>query len=281
MKRVSFLHFLHGRLILCLVAALGCQPADQAPSEADLTSSLTADLQQTIDALVGAVEAFDVSTILAIYADDFVSGTGRSKDDIGTIFSQLSANKVSLTVEETDVERRTPRDVRLTTTIRVRYSGRFRNLGEGPGVVTDVLQHSLHKDADRWRIYTDHRLASYQEGRYGDRSPNVRLEVPEQLPTEMSYPVTVNVQREKNVVYHVLLGNYPEDPGVLPPPDIVTALPPNGVLTIPLLTNPQRRNEIVRLTVLAATRAGEPIGATMISTLVPTRQHQFAPQASV
>ena len=283
MKHISFLHFLYGKLILCLVAVLGCQPPAQAPSEGDSTSSLPAGLQQTIDTLIGAVEAFDISTILALYADDFVSGTGRSKDDIGTIFSQLKTNKISLTVEDTEVENLTPVDVRLTTRIRVRYSGRFRNVGEGPVVMTDVLQHALRKDAERWLIYTDQRLASYQEGRYGARSPNVRLEVPDKLPTETSYPVTVNVQREKNTVYQILLGNYPEDPGVLPPPDIVTELPPDGILKIPLLINPQRRNEMVRLTVLAVTRAGEPIGATMISTLVPgtPRQHRSAAQASV
>ena len=281
------IHILRGLLcfvVLCgAIITSGCHQAGDTPSQARTASSLPPDLQKTLDALIGAIEAFDISAILSAYTDDFMSGTGRSKQDVGNIFTQLRSNQVSLHVQDIEVGEVEATQAQISTTIRVRYNGRFRNVGEGPVVLTDVLRHSLRKEASGWKIYTDLRLASYQEGRYGDRSPNVHIELPKKLPAEMSYPATITVQREKNTVYQIMLGNYPEDPGFLPPPDVVTELPSDGVLKVTLLTNPQGSSEMVRLTVMALSVAGEPLGATLISTFVPGKPRHRPPssQASV
>jgi ketosteroid isomerase-like protein len=261
----------------------GCNQTEHSSSRTETASTLPPDLQKTVDTLIGAIEAFDVSAILSAYTDDFISGTGRSKQDVGNIFTQLRSNQVSLHVQDIEVGEVEATQAQISMTIRVRYSGRFRNVGEGPVVLTDVLRHSLRKETSGWKIYTDLRLASYQEGRYGDRSPNVHIELPKKLPSEMNYPATITVQREKNTVYQIMLGNYPEDPGFLPPPDVVTELPPDGVLKVTLLTNPQGSSEMVRLTVMALTSDGEPLGATLISTFVPGKPRHQPPssQASV
>ncbi len=150
-------------------------------------------------------------------------------------------------------------------------------------VVTDVLAHRLRKSAGQWRIYTDRRLATYREGRFGRSSPNVRLEVPDQLPTSLDYPVAVVVQQHPQTQYRVALGNYPEDPGVLPPPDVKARLPEDGRLEATLLPNPQGLSEMVRVTVIAADFQGDWQGATIVSKLVPgvqrtePRQRQNTP----
>ncbi|MGE0680311.1 MAG: hypothetical protein AB7P69_05310, partial [Candidatus Binatia bacterium] len=55
----------------------------------------------------------------------------------------------------------------------------------------------------------------------------------------------------------------------LPPPDIVTSPPEDGILRVNLLPNPQGRSEMVRLTVIAANPEGQWIGATTVSKFVP------------
>jgi len=81
----------------------------------------------------------------------------------------------------------------------------------------------------------------------------------------------------------VLLGNYAEDPALLPPPDIVTPLPDDGVLQANLLPNPQGRSEMVRITVIAADPAGKWLGATTVSKFVPgmPRKKKGTPQETV
>jgi hypothetical protein len=71
-----------------------------------------------------------------------------------------------------------------------------------------------------------------------------------------------------------MVGNYAEDPAVLPPPDIVTSLPEDGVLHANLLPNPQNRSEMVRITVIAASSEGQWVGATTISKFVPGAPRQ-------
>jgi hypothetical protein len=74
-----------------------------------------------------------------------------------------------------------------------------------------------------------------------------------------------------------MVGNYPEDPEFLPPPDVVTELPDNGVLTATLLRNPRGRSEMVRITVIAEDRAGNWVGATTVSKFIPNLQQEKAP----
>jgi hypothetical protein len=195
--------------------------------------------------------------------------------------TQLQNNHVSLKVESAEVEEVGPVGAKLKTRLRLRYMDRFRDLGEGEVVVTDILVHRLRKDVDRWKIYTDERVSTYREGRFGEQSPNVQLEVPEKLPSGIDYPVKVSVQREADKIYEVMVGNYAEDPEFLPPPDIVTMLPNDGVLTANLLRNPPGRSEMVRITVIAEDPNGTWVGATTVSKLVPgvQREKQEAPQA--
>ena len=226
---------------------------------------------------------FDVPAVLDAYAEDFTSGTGRSKDGVRQVFAQLQAHHVALKVESAEVEEAGPAEARLRTRFRLRYNDRFRDLGEGEVVVTDILVHRLRKDADHWKIYTDERVATYREGRFGGQPPNVEVTVPEKLPTGLHYPVKVVVRREEDRNYQVMLGNYAEDPIILPPPDIVTTLPDDGVLQANLLPNPQGRSEMVRITVIAADPAGKWLGATTVSKLVPgaQRKKRDAPQEAV
>ena len=77
------------------------------------------------------------------------------------------------------------------------------------------------------------------------------------------------MQREEGKSYQVMVGNYPEDPAFLPPPDIVTMLPENGTLTANLLRNPPGHNEMVRVTVITEDPEGKWLGATTISKFVP------------
>ncbi|MCS6926798.1 MAG: nuclear transport factor 2 family protein [Candidatus Binatia bacterium] len=229
-------------------------------------------MQATVAQLVQAAEAFDLPRILAVYADDFVSGTGRSKEAVAAILSQLQANRVSLRVEHTELEKVTPTTATLRTRIRLRYADWFHTLGEGEVVITDVLLHWLRKEAQGWRIYTDRRIASYRDGRFGPQPPNVELVVPETLPLDPVYPVHITVRRETGRTYRVMVGNYTEDPGILPPPDISAVLPPDGGLTATLIPNPRRLSEIVRVTVIAADTSGQWVGAATLSKLVPGAQ---------
>ncbi len=253
-------------LLLMGVLALsaGChrsQPSFQSPS-------VPPDLQETVDKLVQAVEAFDIPRVLDAYTEDFTSGTGRSKAEVRRVLEQLQASHVSLKVESVEVEKAELAEASLKTRLRLRYKDRFRDLGEGEVVVTDVLVHKLRKDVGGWKIYADERVATYREGRFGQHPPNVEVEVPEKLPSDLHYPVKVVVRREADTDYQVMLGNYAEDPGILPPPDIVTLLPDDGVLQANLLPNPQGRSEMVRITVIAASPAGKWVGATTVSKLV-------------
>jgi ketosteroid isomerase-like protein len=262
-----------------LAISIGChrsQPSSQL-------SSVPPDLQETVNKLVQAVEAFDIPHVLEAYTEDFTSGTGRSKDEIGRTLEQLQASHVNLKVESAEVEKADPTEASLKTRLRLRYKDRFRNLGEGEVVVTDVLVHKLRKDADSWKIYADERVATYREGRFGQQPPNVELTVPEKLPANLQYPVKVVVRREADTDYQVLLGNYAEDPALLPPPDIVTPLPDDGVLQANLLPNPQGRSEMVRITVIAADPAGKWLGATTVSKFVPgmPRKKKGTPQETV
>lgn len=266
--------FLRGISFFAIGAILltGCRRSQQetlANAPASPAAHVPGDLQATVDKLVHAAEAFDIPHILDAYADDFASGTGRSKEGVREVFSQLRQNHVTLQVEKAEVETVDEGEARLRTQLRLRYLDRFRDLGEGEVVVTDVLQHSLRKEETGWKIYADERLSTYREGRFGAQPPNVQLDVPERLPKNLEYPVTVTVRREQNTDYQIMLGNYVEDPAILPPPDLVTPLPEDGVLHAHLLPNPQGRSEMVRITVIAATPEGQWIGATTISKFVP------------
>ena len=245
--------------------------------------SVPSDLRQTLERLARGLEAFDPEQVLAVYADDFISGTGRSKRGVGEVLTRLRQSKVSLSVEKVDITEADDTRAAITTSMRLRYVDRFRNIGAGEVVITDVLSHLLRKDAGQWRIYTDKRLATYREGRFGESSPNVIIEVPARLPTGLDYPVAVVVQQQPQIQYRVAIGNYPEDPGVLPPPDVEALLPRDGRLETNLLPNPQGVSEMVRVTVIAADVRGDWQGATTVSKLVPgiqrteRRKRQDAP----
>jgi ketosteroid isomerase-like protein len=259
-------------LVVGFVCVAGCQhtPSDSTPSSSPQTvTTVPADLQETVTTLAHAVETIDIPTILAAYAEDFLSGAGRSKDGVREVFTQLKEKNVKLQVEKTTVEKVDGDEALLRTQLRLRYIDHFRDLGEGEVIVTDVLRNSLRREKTGWKIYADERLSTYREGRYGSQAPNVQLEVPEQLPVDLEYPVTVTVHRDREIEYQVMVGNYVEDPATLPPPDIVTSLPDDGVLHAHLLPNPQGRSEMVRVTVIAAAGDGQWVGATTISKFVP------------
>ena len=246
----------------------GCNRSP-SPSEQSTGIPVPPDLKTTVNMLVSAVETLDIPKVLEAYADDFASGTGRSKEALREILTSMQENHVTVKVEKTDFEEVNDSEAKLRTQIRLRYTDKFRELGEGEVLVTDILRHSLRKDNNRWRIYKDERISTYREGRFGERSPNVQLEVPVQLPTTVDYPVSISVQREADKTYQVMVGNYPEDPEFLPPPDIVTTLPDTGPLTVNLLCNPQGRSEMVRITVITEDSEGNWVGATTISKFVP------------
>jgi len=275
-RRLSLQKFFF--LTLGFIFLPGCQRSQSTTTPQSTlqqsTVSIPADLQSVVDQLVRAVEAFDIPDILDAYAEDFRSGTGRSKDSIREVFTQLRANHVKLAVEKAEIENITSDAASLRTQLRLRYADHFRDLGEGEVVITDVLQHALRKEVSGWKIYADTRLSTYREGRFGPHPPNVQLDVPNQLPTNLDYVATVTVRREQETEYQVMVGNYVEDPSILPPPDIVTALPEDGVLHANLLPNPQGRGEMVRITVIAASVDGQWIGATTVSKFVPGEQQQ-------
>lgn len=269
------------RIVFFLAAGVigitGCKhtPSDSTPDPSQqAVTTVPADLQETVNALVHAVETVDIPTILAAYAEDFRSGAGRTKDEVREVFTRLEENHVKIQVEKTTVEKVDGGEALLRTHLRLRYLDRFRDLGEGEVVVTDVLRHSLRKEKAGWKIYADVRIATYREGRFGPQPPNVQIDVPEQLPVNLEYPVTVTVRRDSELEYQVMVGNYVEDPTVLPPPDIVTSLPDDGVLRAHLLPNSQGRSEMVRVTVIAAARDGQWVGATTISKFVPEGTQQ-------
>lgn len=245
-------------------------PEPQAtPSERKETAVAPRDLRESVDTLIHAVETLDIAKVLEGYADDFTSGTGRSKDGVRDVLTNLQKNHVSVKVESAEIEEANAERAKLKTRIRLRYLDTFRDLGEGEVLVTDTLRHSLRKEANQWKIYADERVATYREGRFGNQSANAQLEVPERLPTAVSYPVKVSVQREEGKSYQVMVGNYPEDPAFLPPPDIVTTLPEDGTLAANLMRNPQGRGEMVRVTVITEDPGGKWLGATTISKFVP------------
>lgn len=262
------------RVLLLFVGVLIIPTGCQRDRRSVQGPEVPADLQETIDHLVQAVEVLDIAAVLDAYAEDYASGTGRSKDDVRRTFEQLRENRVSLKIEEVTVEKADLTEAKLRTRIRIRYLDRFRDLGEGEVVVTDVLMHSLRKETESWKIYADERVATYREGRFGQSPPNVEIQVPEKLPTDLHYPVKVTVRREAGADYQVMLGNYAEDPAVLPPPDIVTDLPESGVLEANLIPNPQGRGEMVRITVITADADGKWIGATTVSKFVPGHQRK-------
>lgn len=273
------------RLVPVVVLALCVGSAcERPPNSAD--PSVPPDLRQTLEQLAHGLEAFDPEQVLAVYADDFISGTGRSKRGVGEVLTRLRESKVALRMEKIEVTEADDTHAAITTSMRLRYPDRFRNIGAGEVVITDVLSHLLRKDAGQWQIYTDKRLATYREGRFGEAAPNVTIAVPARLPTGLDYPVSVVVQQQPQIQYRVAIGNYPEDPGVLPPPDVEARLPEDGRLEANLLPNPQGVSEMVRVTVIAADVQGDWQGATTVSKLVPgvqrteRRKRQDAPSLS-
>lgn len=261
---------------LLVIAGCNRSPSPSSPTEKQAGSSehqggisVPADLKVTVNDLIHAVETLDIPKVLATYADDFRSGTGRPKESLREVLMQLQKNHVQVQVEKTDFEEASEDEAKLRTQIRLRYTDTFRDLGEGEVLVTDVLRHSFRKEDEHWYIYKDQRVATYREGRFGERSPNVQIEVPVQIPTATDYTVTISVQREADKTYQVMVGNYLEDPGFLPPPDIVTALPEQGPLTVTLTRNPQGRGEMVRITVITEDGEGNWVGATTVSKYVP------------
>ena len=247
-------------------------------SEQSAAIPVPPDLKAAVNTLVDAVETFDIPKVLEAYSDDFASGTGRSKEALRAILTNMQKNQVAVKVEKTDFEEANDSEAKLRTQIRLRYTDTFRELGEGEVLVTDILRHSLRKDDNQWHIYKDERISTYREGRFGERSPNVRLEVPVQIPTAVDYAVTISVQREADKTYQVMVGNYPEDPEFLPPPDIVTALPDTGPLTVNLIRNPQGRSEMVRITVITEDGEGNWVGATTVSKFVPAPSGEGDPE---
>jgi len=256
----------------------GCQRSQTTNSQQDAppqpTLVVPPDLQQTVNQLVRAVEACDIPHILDAYAEDFQSGSGRSKEGVREVFAQLRANHVKLQVEKAELENIAGNKASLRAQLRLRYTDHFRDLGEGEVVITDVLRHVFRKEDSGWKIHTDERLSTYREGRFGPHPPNVQLDVPHRLPTNLEYVATVTVRQERETEYQVMVGNYVEDPAILPPPDIITPLPDEGVLHVNLLPNPQGRGEMVRITVIAVGSAGQWIGATTISKFVPGKHRQ-------
>lgn len=272
-KWISFILsvLLSGPLVI-----LGCNRSPSSSTDTQAGSARQQDaipvppgLKVAVTDLVHAVETLDIPKILATYANDFKSGTGRPKESLREVLTQLQRNHVKVQVEKTDFEQANDEEAELRTQIRLRYTDTFRELGEGEVLVTDVLRHSFRKEAEHWYIYKDQRVATYREGRFGERSPNVQVEVPVQIPSTPDYTVTISVQRESDKTYQVMVGNYLEDPGFLPPPDIVTDLPEQGPLTVTLTHNPQGRGEMVRITVITEDGSGNWVGATTVSKYVP------------
>lgn len=266
-----------------LVLVSSCQrsqPTAPPPdSPLQLAIAVPPALQEIVDRFVRAAEAFDIPQLLDMYAEDFLSGTGRTKESIREVFTQLRKNNVKLEIERADLESVENDRASLRTQFRLRYRDRFRILGEGEVVVTDILKHALRREHADWKIHADERLFTYREGRFGLHPPNVQLDVPDRLPLNLEYGVTITVRQENATEYQVMVGNYAEDPAILPPPDIVASPPEDGILRVNLLPNPQGRSEMVRITVIAATVEGQWIGATTVSKFVPGALTQKQEQA--
>ncbi len=241
----------------------------EAPTDTPKTVAVPPDLQLHVDEMVRAVETLDIPKALAGYTDDYIGGTGRPKEGVREALANLQERQVAVSVEKTEVEEVSADKAKLKTQVRLRYKDTFRDMVEGEVLVTDILRHFLRKENGGWKIYTDERLSTYREGRFGEQSPNIRLEVPARLPEDPSYPVTVTVQRDADKNYQVMVGHYPEDPQFLPPPDVVTELPENGVLTADLPRNQGGESEMVRITVIVEDREGNWVGATTVSKFIP------------
>jgi hypothetical protein len=266
-------------IVILSVLALSCNRSESTksppltsetvPADKPKTVSVPAELQKDIDAMVQAVETLDIPKVLASYADDYTSGTGRSKDGVRDALINLQERRVAVTVEKAEVEEVSADQAKLKTQLRLRYKDTFRDIAEGEMLVTDILRHSLRKENSHWKIYADERLSTYREGRYGGHSPNIHLEVPARLPEDPTYTVTVTAQRDPDKNYQVMVNHYPEDPQFLPPPDVVTELPENGVLTADLPRNEDGESEMVRITVVVEDQDENFIGATIVSKFVP------------
>lgn len=261
-------------LAVGLLLTASCNRPTSTPEESQTPAETQAakepqvppDLQAVVDQLVKSFEALDEAKALEVYADDFQSGTGRAKEDLGKMLNQLKSHKVALTIENAKLQEVKLTEATLKTQLRLRYEDRFRGL-KGEVVVTDVLLHSLRKEGEQWKIYADERIATYRDGRFGNQPPNVEIELPSEVPRSLDYPVKITVRRDKDIAYQVLIGNYVDDSGVLPP-DIVTPLPEDGVLQKNLLPNPKGLSEMVKVTIIAANPQGEWMGATMVSKFV-------------
>ncbi|MGE0823342.1 MAG: nuclear transport factor 2 family protein [Candidatus Binatia bacterium] len=262
--------FLFGLLLLPTSCDRSQPPASQTPSEQSVPAiSAPKDLQAAIDTLTQAVETLDTPTVLDGYTEDFRSGTGRSKEDLREVLASLQENNVAVKVERITLEDVQTDKATMRTQLRLRYTDTFHDLGEGEVIVTDVLRHSWRKEDSKWRIYADERVSTYREGRFGDESPNVQLDVPTKIPAETNYGVKVAVQQEVEKSYQVMLGNYPEDPEILPPPEITTDLPEDGILNVTLARNLKGLSEMVKITVIAIDPDGSWVGATTMSKFVP------------
>jgi len=268
-------------IVVCSFLVLSCNRSEPTPSipapptgkdvpaDTPKAVSVPPDLQKDVDAIVQAVETLDIPKALAGYADDYTSGTGRSKDGVREALTNLQERHAAITVEKTEIEEASADKAKLKTQLRLRYKDTFRDMAEGEVIVTDILRHSLRKENDHWKIYADERISTYREGRFGEQSPNIRLDVPARLPADPSYTVTVTVQRNADKNYQVMVGHYPEDPQFLPPPDVVTELPENGVLTADLPRNQDGESEMVRITVIVEDQDENFVGATTVSKFIP------------
>ncbi len=82
-------------VLLVLYTGTACEHPPDSPDP-----SVPPDLQQTLDQLARGLEACDPEQVLAVYADDFISGTGRSKQGVGEVLTRLRQRKVTLRVEQ-------------------------------------------------------------------------------------------------------------------------------------------------------------------------------------
>lgn len=257
---------LHSIVFLLVILAIMPLGGGRAPLLSH-AQQVPADLEAAVAQFVQTFETFDAKKVLELYTDDFISGTGRSKHELRRALLTLRANHVVLKVEHTEITEVKPTEARLSAHLRLRYKDRFRGL-DGEVAVTDVILYSLRKEADRWKIYTDERLATDRDGHFGSQPPSVALEVPQKLSTALRYSVKVSVQREPAKSYQVILGNYVDDILDLPPPEVVTRLPEDGILQTRLSANPDGFSEVVRATVVATDQGGAVVGATMVSKFI-------------
>ena len=73
-------------VLLALCVGTACERPNGVSDSAFFQSaaqSVPKDLRQTLEQLSQGLEAFDPEQVLAVYADDFISGTGRSKQGVG------------------------------------------------------------------------------------------------------------------------------------------------------------------------------------------------------